>query len=112
MLFNVANGCDVVGLVPVNSAVTLKIESFGIRAVNDDSFTPIEHINELKLLKRVMKLMGQDSLPETPLLIAFEIEEGKAFIALDGLILLDYMKRYEGSFKASLPTRPQLQVVS
>lgn len=94
VLFHKANNCDIIGLIPTMTAVTLGIEALVIRPVSGDSFTPIEHIEEQNLLSRVSKKLWANS-QMLPMVVAFEIQPDEFFLAMNANLLLTEMKKYE-----------------
>lgn len=100
VLFHIANGCPVVGIIPAHVIQMIKLESYGIRALEGASITPIEHVAESEYIKLVLH-KTYHSPPVMPFVVGYQIEEGKIFLFLSGLMLLEAMKKYEASIRVA-----------
>jgi len=102
VLFNKANNYPFIGLIQarVFAGITNGTYLGPVKGCFGDSFIPYDHIEECSLVQRATEIVR----PTLPLKIkcvtAFEASEGKIFLALGALELLELMKKYQANCSA------------
>ena len=94
VIFNEANGEEIVALVPLGTAIAMKLEVLKIETALGFSFTPSAHVHHTRLARIVAEKLGQPML-YIPCVTAFKVTENQIFLAIDGPMFVREMLKFE-----------------
>lgn len=95
VLFNKANGKDIIGIVTIPTAKALWSEWLYIKAETEDSVVPSSYLERIGSLRRVESVLELCNAAPRIYAISYELEKNKFFLILEGAEVLKAMVGYK-----------------
>ena len=98
VILHVANGEEPIALIPIDTALKMKLEVLTIKGVSGSSFDPFDDIKNDNLNRKIFNAFSL-GLPDLVSILAYEVAPGKIFLATDGSRFLREMIKYEETIR-------------